>query len=156
MDDIRQYILSVIAAALICSIVNGLITGKSAYSAVVKLISGLFLTITIIAPLTNIQLTDPVSYFDELSREAEAIASSGQLAADQERTALIKKKMEAFILDKAAEMNVEITVDIILDDELTVPQKVTLTGTVSPYSKRMLTQYIQENLGVAEEDQIWM
>lgn len=156
MDNVRQYIFSVIAAALICSIVNGWITGKGAYASVIKVVCGLFLTITIVSPLTNIEISDPEAYFDRLSQEAEAVSADGQLAAKRERTAQIKQNLENIVLEKAKSMMMQIHADITLDDEGMVPIKITLTGTASPYSKRILTQFIQDNLGIAEEDQTWM
>lgn len=155
MDDLRQYILSVIAAALICSIVNSWIGGKGTHASVIKLISGLLLTITIVSPLLNIQINDPEAYFDSLAQEAEAVSAEGQFAADKERNAFIKESLENIVQEKAISMNTDISVDITLNNAQHTPQKITLAGTVSPYSKRILSQYIQENLGIPEEDQMW-
>lgn len=154
MENIRQYILSVIAAALICGVVNG-ISKKGKYHAVIKLISGLFLTITIISPLTDLQFPDPSSYFDNLSLEGDSIVASAQAAAEEEQLKLIQTRTEALILEKAESLNADISANVLLSEESMIPQEVELSGAVSPYSKKMLTLYIAENLGINEENQIW-
>ena len=55
MDSIRQYLLSITAAAVICAIINALSGKKGTTSAVVKLLSGLFLTLSVISPLLNLE-----------------------------------------------------------------------------------------------------
>lgn len=156
MNGVRQYIISVIAAALICSIVNCLLVKKSTYATVIKLICGLFLTMTVVGPLTNLELTDISSYINEFSIDAQALVDAGSQAAETEKKQIIKEKTEAYILDKAASLGLSVTVDVMLESDVNpLPSEVKISGAASPYAKRALTQYITETFSVAEEDQIW-
>lgn len=156
MDNIRQYILSVITAALICGIVNAWITGKGTYTAAIKIVCGLFLTVTIISPLAKIEISDPELYFNRLSEEAEAASAAGTLWNTETKAAFMKDNLEKLVLEKSMSMNLKITTDITVDDTSMLPTEITISGTISPYAKRVLSQFIQDNLGIPEEDQNWM
>ena len=50
----RNYILSVVAAAVICVIAGNLISEKTANGQILKLLCGILMTITALSPLFNI------------------------------------------------------------------------------------------------------
>ena len=156
MEGVRQYILTVIAAAILCSIICSLVVGKGTYTAVLKVICGLFLTITIMSPVINIEIIDLEEYFKGLQFEADAVVDEGQMIAHNEKIALMQQNLEAFLLEKAKAIDLEISADITIDDETCLPSAVTIWGDVSPYSKQILSQFIEENLGIPEEDQSWI
>ena len=52
-----------------------------------------------------------------------------------------------------AVLDVEVTLN---DDDPPVPCGVKITGSISPYSKEMLSSFIANDLSIAKEDQIWM
>ena len=156
MDDIKKYLLSLICAAVICTVVNTLIGKKSAYSGVVHLISGLFLSFTLISPLVNIKLNDYTEYFRDFSSDAEKAVASGEASATEELRSIIKHQTEAYILDKAVSMDTVLNVEVTLsNDNPPIPCGVTLTGSVSPYSKEALSKFIANSFGIEKEDQIW-
>lgn len=157
MDQIRQYLLSVIAAAILCGIVNTLIEKKGAYSSIVKLITGLFMAITVISPLITIRIGDISDYFGELSAESASITADSEASAFKELCAIIKSKTEAYILDKAVSMDLDIEVEVTLDSaNPPLPCAVTIWGSAAPYSKEVLSEYIAKDLGISKEDQLWM
>lgn len=157
MDNVKQYLLSVISAALICSIANSLLQKKGTYQTILKLICGIFLALTVIAPITNIKLADFSNYSNMLSVDALAVVNAGTDAAKSEIEQIIKQKTEAYILEKAAILGTNIMVDVTLNEDTPpVPSRVTITGNISPYAKHTLQQYITNDLAIAEENQIWM
>ncbi len=157
MDEVREYLLSLICAAVICSVVNALIGKKSAHSAIIRLISGLYLALTLISPLVNIRLNDYADYFNSFSEDAEIAVAFGETAAMDELRSIIKAKTEAYILDKAVSMDTVLNVEVTLNNENPpIPCGVTLTGSVSPYSKEVLSRFIANDLGIAKEDQVWI
>ena len=67
---------------------------------------------------------------------------------------IIKAETEAYILDKASQLNVELSVEVTIDEE-NIPTAVTLSGEVSPYARRQLQEIIESDLGIAKENQRW-
>lgn len=157
MEQIRQYLLSVIAAAVLCGIVNTLVGKKGAYFSIVRLIAGLFMALTVISPLVKIRLSDIVDYTNGLSAQANAAVAGGEAMALDAMGAIIKSQTEAYILDKAVSMELDIEVEVTLSSENPpIPCAVTIKGSISPYSKEVLRQYIANDLGISEEDQLWI
>ena len=156
MDWIREYLLRLICAALLCGIVNGLLSKKGALGAAVKLITGIFMVITMVSPLLRIRIDNITGYFDGISSDANAAVESGQMDAADALKAIIKSKTEAYILDKAKSYGAEVTVEVRVDgSDLPAPCSVSVSGSISPYGKKQLSSMIADELGIALEDQEW-
>ena len=157
MDGIQQYLLSIIASAIICALVINLIGKEGILSSITKLLCGLFLIYTILNPWVNVQLYDFSSYFSDLKLDATTAVEEGKESAIQASITLIKEQMRAYILDKAATLDMDITVEIIMDDEsFNTPIGVKIGGIISPYAKQRLSQIIVTELGIPEENQVWI
>lgn len=88
----------------------------------------------------------------EFSAE-EAITWGTDVAAEALCEA-IEDKCVASIITQAKKLGCDPEVDVVIENN--VPQKVTLIGSVSPYAKRSLTTWIETNLNISTEDQIWI
>ncbi len=152
MEFIKDYLLSVTAAALICGIVVSL-AGKSSISKLVKLLCGLFLAAAVIKPVIDVKLENIYSFTDNLAVNSELSVAAGEKMASDEMKRIIKEKSEAYILDKAKALGAEITVEIALKDY--VPAGVTIIGDISPFVKSSLTASIAQELNIPPEEQIW-
>lgn len=156
MEAVRQYLLSVTAAAIVCSIINRVIGKTGTYAAIVKLITGLFLVFTVILPFAKLQITDLSAYMDSLSVDADQVVMDGQQTARDAVTEIIKAEAEAYILDKAAALDLTVEAEVIVSDtDIPQPCAVTLRGSASPYAKQRLQQLIANDLGIPEEKQTW-
>lgn len=156
MSLIGQYLLSVIAAALLCSVSNCLVEKKSATGSVIRLLTGLILATVIVAPWTNFNLSDVSDYFIAAQVDASEIADQGEQLAKSEIQILIKEQTQAYILDKASALGLDVYVEVMVSgDTPPVLQSVTITGNTSFYAKKRLTQIIRDDLGITEEHQIW-
>ena len=157
MGGIKQYLLSVMAAAIISALVITIIGKKGAHAAIVKLLTGLFLAMTVVSPWTKLQINDLSSYLEGISHEADSISSEAIALISEERASIIKKEIEAYILDKAALLELDIKVDVELSGEdPPIPHTVTISGAVSPYAKQRLQSIISDELGVPKEQQSWI
>ena len=68
----------------------------------------------------------------------------------------IKSRTQAYILDKAMALELQLQVEVVLsEDEIPVPEEVRLAGKASPYAKARLQQIIKEDLGIDKEHLIW-
>ena len=157
MEDIRQYLLSIVAAAIVSALAINMIGKKGIYTTVVKLLAGLFLSITIISPWTKLQLQDLSSYFSDLELDAEDIVSEGEDMAVSATASIIKEQVTAYILDKASSLGLNLEVEVTMTESSPpVPSAVALKGTASPYAKQHLQQIITDELGIPEENQSWI
>lgn len=157
MTGIRAYILSVCAAAIICSIVTGLMRGKTTAAQLVKLCGGIFLALIVIRPLTDIDLT----FFSDLTfgyiSDAEEVSTAGKNLASDALADIIKVRCEAYILDKAQSLGAELTVEVtVSQDDMPVPLGATMRGSISPYARSQLASVISDQLGIPKEDQQWI
>lgn len=157
MEDIRQYLLSIVAAALICALIVNLVGKEGILLSVIKLLCGLFLVYTILSPWTKIQIPGLSSYFSDLRLDASRAVDEGKESALQASATLIKQQVEAYILDKALSLDMDISIEVVMDNADTQsPTGVRIKGTVSPYAKQRLTQIISDELGIPKENQVWI
>lgn len=156
MESLRAYLIGLVAAAILTGIVTQLMGDKGTQGAMIKLISGLFLVFTVIAPIANIDLSGLRDFSADFSEAGEEAALIGEDITRESLAAVIKQRSEAYILDKAAGLDVELEVDVtVSDDKMPVPSAVLLRGKVSPYAKARLQSIIVQNLGIDREKQIW-
>lgn len=156
MEALREYILSIIASAVICSIATCLLGTKGTAASIGKMLTGIILVIALIRPLANLQFDSWEIWNQEIRTSAEAAAEDGEQIAYTQTADIIKTNVEAYILDKAAELNAAISVEIKLDHaSIPQPESVTIGGTVSPYTRQKLSQIIEDELAIAKENQLW-
>ncbi len=157
MGAIQQYLLSVTGAALICGVVLRLLPQKGTAATMGKMLAGIFLAFTVIRPLGHIQLNTLEGFTADLQAEAAQAVQAGQLETYSSLHSIIKDKCEAYILDKASDLGMELTVTLTLsDDALPVPVAVRLQGKAGPYGKARLERILQEDLGISKEQQLWI
>lgn len=155
MDGIRQYVLGVICAAMICGMVTALVPEGMA-KGILKLLSGVFLAVTVLSPLTGRDLGRELTELLPDTLEGKAIARRGEAMARETMAGLIKQQTETYILDKANSLHGNVGVEVILsEDPIPVPFSVVLTGSVPPYARKQLEQIIQGELGISKENLRW-
>ena len=156
MATLGRYIFSVTTAAIIFSILQSLLHKNSAAAMLVRLIGGLFLTFTVIAPVIDFDLDSILEQSWAYTSHAEDIAAAGQTIAAEQRSQRIKEQCETYIIDKAMSYQTQLDVDITLtNDEMPLPSAVLLKGNISPYVKSIIATWIQDEMGIPEDHQIW-
>lgn len=153
MERIKAYVLSICAAALICAIVIPLLGKKGPSSALGKMICCIFLTIMVLRPFTDKNLLSAISFEDS---QVNWAVEQGKAESKRAMAAIIKQQTEAYILQKAAQYQATLTVQVFVSkDALPVPEAVHLRGSISPYAKTALGQYLTDTLGIPKENQQW-
>lgn len=151
METLRQYILSVICAAILCGLLQMLFHGS-----VMKLIAGLFVTIAAISPILKGELQLDMNW-EDITVSSQWAIKEGEDAAFSVMSEHIKTQMQSYILSKAEELDANICVEVELsDDTLPAPAAVTVQGVVPPYTKKQLAEYMKRELGIEEEQQRWI
>lgn len=153
MDALRGYLLSVIAAALICGCVSSLVGNKGSISNISKLLCGLFLAITVIKPITDVRIEDMKTFTASIEADADTAVASGENIATEEMKRIIKDEVEAYIINKAKQLQTDLEVEVVLDG--IVPATVRVSGDFSPYVKSSIANSIARDLDIPQEEQIW-
>ncbi len=155
MSGLRGYLFSIVTAAVICALVGAL--GKdSAAGPLVRLLCGIFLAVTVLRPLAHLDLERWMDIAVPYRQDAQFYSEQGEEFSRRAKAELIKQNVQAYILDKAKELHAPITVQVVLQETgEPLPQTVILTGRVSPYAKAQLQRMMEEDLGIAKEQQQW-
>jgi hypothetical protein len=156
MDGLQQYVMSLIGAALICSVVKSLVGGASRFKEVTRVVCGVFMVITAISPLMVVKIPDFDSYIQPIFDTGWKISNDAVNASKAEMVDIIKGETSAYILEKANSRNVDIDVEVGVDEGVLVPTEVIIAGTVSPYDKALISKYIFETLNIPEDQQQWI
>ena len=154
MDGMRQYIISVTAATILCGIIKGM-SEKTSCGKIMKLVCGLFLGFTVIKPITQIDLTQLTEVSLPFADEAVHAAALGENLSEKAMADIIKQETETYILDKAAAINVSLEVSVTVEGDPPVPVAAQLSGEVSPYAKQQLERILWEDLGISKENLEW-
>ena len=149
---VKEYLLSLTAAAIVSCILKMIPVGKPTAS-LIKLLCGVFMACVLIQPVIHLKLDDFSSFDQFYSAEAQTAVAMGEEAAMKKMCEVIKANTETYILDKATTMEVELNVEVTLDG--LIPNKVILQGAVSPYTRASLSDWIAQQLGIPREAQIW-
>lgn len=157
MEGVREYLLSVTAAALLCGVVRTLCPAEQGPGSILKLICGIFLCFTVIRPAAQIRISELPPLLDEIHIQAQDAASAGQLESENALRESIIQRSEAYILDKADAWGADITLEFTLSDApLPVPERVVVSGNLSPYAKTRVQELLETGLGIPKEDQLWL
>ena len=151
MEAIREYAAGIAAAAMICAIA---LSFTDSMKPLMKLICGLVLTFAVVRPV--LAFSAPDAFCFDYGLQAREAAQSGRRLADQALREIIIEKTEAYILDKASRLGLSIQVRVDLSrEDPPAPERITITGPVSPYYRKQLTWFLREQLGIREEDLQW-
>lgn len=156
MDGIRSYILSVTAAGVVCALTASIGGEKGTIGAVRKLLCGIFMTFVVLSPLTKVSVGALSDLTDSIISEGETAAAAGWQESESALRKGIKTRTEAYISSEAAQLGLKLEVEITLSaDPIPVPAAVALTGAASPYAKMRLADILENQLGIAKENQAW-
>ena len=154
MEALRQYVISVVAAAMLCGIVVRLFPSGSGKQ-VGKLICGLFLAYTVLSPISRVDFSNLPDFSLRCMDDAEDAAAMGENLARDSMADIIKEETEAYILDKAADFHANLHVEVTVGED-NLPAAVTVSGEASPYARRQIQAIIANDLGIAKENQKWI
>lgn len=155
MTDIRSYILSVTAAAILCAMITALAGKGGSQASLLKLMTGVVLAAVVIRPVAEVTTVNLNRYLDTLNADAMAAVEAGTMLAKEKTTARIKEQLESYILDKAAALKLDISVEVTLDERTRLPAAVEIYGTASPSARESLNAMLCSDLGIPVEGLIW-
>ena len=152
MQALGNYLLRIVAAALLLGAAGQLVRGKRGKQ-MLRLCGGLCMALVVLAPLPGLaSLAGSNSLSDALLASEPAAENLAQVR--DELGKLISQQTEAYILDKAGELGAEVTVRVETrtgGDGVPVPWSAELTGARS----EALASALETELGIPAERQVW-
>ena len=156
MTNVKAYLLSVCGAALVCAIFNRFLDNKGSAAGIGKLLVGCFLVLTVLKPIAGLNFSLLGDFTLDVEADALHAVHQGEENSQQAMAEIIKHRTAAYILQRAQELHIHLDIEVVLSaDDIPVPEKVFLSGTVAPFAKKQLQQIIEQDLGIAKECQIW-
>lgn len=155
MELLRQYVISVTTAAILCGILMALLR-KGASQALVKLLCGFFLAFTLLHPMKNLELGELPELLRVEPDLSQDLTRQGSDYAGNTMAEIIKEKTRAYILEKAEELHLELEVSVTVGEgEVPVPECVYISGKASDFARTRMEAFLEKTLGIAKENQIW-
>jgi hypothetical protein len=154
VDGVKNYLIAVCSAAILSAILKQLI-GKSKMSSVtVNLLSGLFVAICIISPWKDFSLQDLEIYNPLHTQSGQSYVETGKRITQNQIDAIITEKVESYILEKTNQLHLQVEVRVELAED-GVPFKSIVSGKLSPEEKKTLSAFLEKEIGIQKEMQIW-
>ena len=153
MTILRSWLLGVVACALLVSACEQLTDGGT-MKKIVRFVGGMLLMLALLRPLLRIDLTDLAvnagAYREAVAQLEEELGAQRQ----RELSARIAAQTGAYIEDKAASLGASIRAVVTTEERggVPLPASVTLYGE----ENAEIGAYIERELGIAKEDQLWI
>ena len=155
MEVLGKYIISVTAAAIICSIVMRIVGKNGSQSNLIRSICALFLLFSATFPIAHLNSNTFLDFTESIEADAEYWKKYGESSARSFTEKRISDSFASYICDRAAALGANITAIVSLDHGTMIPEQIIIEGAVSPYCKMQLTEYITSELGVSEGRLLW-
>lgn len=152
MTFLRTWLLGVVACAVLVSIA-GQLAPDGAVRRAARFTGGMLLMLALLRPLLRLELSAPeldLNAFHDAAAQLEQELAARQSSA---LSARIAEETGAYIEDKADELGLSVRAEVSTREEgVPVPAAVTLYGR----EDAALSALIARELGIAEEDQLWI
>lgn len=156
MEELRAYLLGVVAVAIVCGILTKLTDPKSTVGVTVRLAAGFLLLLSVVRPWSELPVENLLDWTDAISADGAAYVALGEMEAEESYRAGIIERTQTYILDEARALHCDLQVEVTLTaEQLPVPKTVRLSGDVSPYARQAINTMLTEQLGIEREDIIW-
>ena len=155
MTALGEYVLGVLFAAMICSIVTRILGKKGVQGNLVKMLCSIFMMISIVSPLAKLSFDSWEEFQVDIQHDALAAVDQGKNEINIQYRQVITQRTTSYILEKAESLGLVLEVSVTLEeDELAAPRSVTLQGRASPYARQVLSSWLANELGI--EEQQWI
>ena len=155
-QSLRDYLLSLVVGSFVTSVVLALVP-KGSIRRAAAFTCGLFLCLCALSPVMEINYESIALSLSRLQIQAEQARTGIEVKNRELVSAIIKQNTQAYILDKAESMGLDVEVEIGMKDtgDGPYPYLVTITGAVTQSQKNSLMQMITDQFSIAPERQVW-
>ena len=153
MTFLRSWLLSVTACAVLVSIAQQL-ADSGTMKKIVRFVGGMVLMLAMLRPLLSLTFNLPELDGGNYREAVEALKETLSAEQDSALGDSIAAQTQAYIEDKAGSLGLSVRAEVqtALQGGVPLPDSVTLYGAKSA----ALGAYIAQELGIAEEKQLWI
>lgn len=153
MDAWKSYVYSILVCLFCCAVVSQMLQ-DGRRKALLQFLCGTAVAITVLRPLTGLDLTQFLTLSDWETFAADAYVAEGEAAAGKERGMRIKQTCEAYILDKAKALGADLQICITLNQQQ-IPVFAEIQGQLQQSVQMALQEILMRDLGIPKENQRW-
>lgn len=154
---LRGWLLAVIAACVLCALAERLMPPGPVKRAG-SVTCGLVLVWAVLSPLTSPDLASGQAWLEDYWNSLEQRETELRDQVNKGTKAFIEQEYAAYIVDKAAEWGVRCTARVECrtgEEGLCLPDRTTVTGSLSGEERSRLSRMIREDLDVPEDRQTY-
>lgn len=154
---LRNYLLSIVAAALLSGILLSL-TPTGSVRRTLRFICGLVLVLAALGPAADLDVEHLSGSLTEIRMQAGKQAETAEDGSMELLAALIKERTEAYIWDKAASLGMtlgQVEVETGAEGGYPAPCAVAITAGCTALQRRRLTELIERELAIPSSEQEW-
>ncbi len=153
MDDIRQWLFSLVAVSLLIALLQTL-TPKGTMRRICGFTGGLALLLCVLRPISGTRLEESVAAFSAYETQRREITEAYIKENERTMEKIIAGQTAAYISDKAKELRLDCTAEVTAytSDGVALPYSVTITGAYS----ETLARHIETALSIPRERQTWI
>lgn len=155
MNVLLGYLLAVIAASLLTSLLVGLVADDN-MKHIARFVGDLTLVLVILSPLTGLSESRFRQSIEDFSWSAET-RQDGFVVDTSITDQLIIDRCRTYIIEKAKPLGAELEIEIILSkmNGISVPDQVRVTGQYSNHAYEQISQILERDFGIPKEKQQW-
>ncbi len=156
-EGLRSYLLSVVSACLLLTLI-GIVLPDNRFRKLASVAGSLLVVMTVVSPVLSLNPDQIAQTVSDFLVETETARTQVKVSDRDLLSDIIKQRCEAYILDKASDMGLELQVEVVLSEtgEYPYPTAVKIEGSMTPEEHRILSRYISEELGLPREQQEWL
>lgn len=157
MGAARDWLLSVIAASLICALADALMP-QGAVRRVGKLVCGLVLLWAVLSPLAGLDVSSGREWVEERIAGLEAREAELSETVNGQMKVIIEQEYGAYIVDKAAQLGLSCSARVecgLSEEGLYLPVRARVSGALTQSGQAQILRIIAEDLGIPESEQLY-
>ena len=154
MDGVRSWLLAVLSACILCAVAESLMPSGTV-KRVGKLVCGLVLLCALLSGGEGLDLSESRTWMQQWRAGLETEQQELENQVQEEMKVIIEEEFEAYIVDKAAQLGLDCTVQVTCgkEGELWVPEQVRIAGGLGAEEQAQLERILWEELEIPRERQ---
>ncbi len=154
---LNGWLMTILTVSLFCALAEALMP-EGPVRKVGKLVCGLALLCGVLIPVFEPGAVEELFWQSGWSGAASVDAGALEQQLGQDMKRLIEQRCAAYIQDKAEQMGVSCTIQIVCktEGELFVPDRAELTGPIPDAIRGKLARVLEQDLGIPQERQVFL